>query len=767
MRSFLMLPGILLLPITGCGSPSQANISVSPPARERLFDELLTEYADLTYDELVSQTPERDCLDQLSFKPEELEFYNEAVKELQLTESEQELLKKNGFVSVDHQQRYSFGSLYYAIYSRDLPVLVTTDSILHALHRSYDILLEEIETNYLAQELETILRECHSQLGQEYAGSSRRGALADSARDLDIFLSVARNLLAGAGAPVGRHEILERGGWNGQILIPSFLEQGEEVLRILQLVRELRMQRGAGDATSLYGTARAIDYSQFKPRGHYTESLELQRYLRAMMWLGRADTGWNVLPPDPQSIIVADSERELRNTVLLTELLQTTGNLERLRRMSDILDFFIGQSDNLTAFQVRDLMKERGITSARQLDVARFQDALRDGPLGTQQIRSQLVLSHPAELYQPPPPRLFQLFGQRYVIDSFVLSKMVYDSIIFEGKKVQRHMPSGLDVMYALGNETTLPLLESELADYPYSANLKASRDFVGQHQPAFWQESVYNIWLDAIRVLDDKPTIEEGFPEVMRTRAWQRKQLQTQLASWAELRHDTLLYAKQSYGGGVLCEYPSGYVEPYPEFYAKLAHLAQRLGEFLEATDWPRNGDSVKIQERQISFCHAMVDVMGKLETLARKELAAEPFTAAEQDWIKKTIDSRKRGSGFTTYSGWYCDLIYGGRHKAGDWVPTIADVHTDPNKQETLQVGVGNCNFLVVAIDNEQQRRIYVGPAYSYYEFKQPAAKRRTDIEWGVMLLQQQQPPRPEWVSSFQPEAKQRYIGVGMERK
>jgi hypothetical protein len=57
---------------------------------------------------------------------------------LQLTDAELALYRDSGVVSVDHGQRYSMGSAYYAIYTRDLPLLITSDSILHALHRSYD-----------------------------------------------------------------------------------------------------------------------------------------------------------------------------------------------------------------------------------------------------------------------------------------------------------------------------------------------------------------------------------------------------------------------------------------------------------------------------------------------------------------------------------------------------------------------------------------------------------------------------------------------------
>ena len=89
-----------------------------------------------------------------------------------------------------------------------------------------------------------------------------------------------------------------------------------------------------------------------------------------------------------------------------------------------------------------------------------------------------------------------------------------------------------------------------------------------------------------------------------------------------------------------------------------------------------------------------------------------------------------------------------------SAEWDPTVVDVHTDPNKGEVLEEGVGACNLLAVAIDNEDDRMIYVGPAYTYFEFRHPAEKRLTDMEWAMMLSnREQKPPRPSWTASFCP--------------
>ena len=239
----------------------------------------------------------------------------------------------------------------------------------------------------------------------------------------------------------------------------------------------------------------------------------------------------------------------------------------------------VGESDNLTVPQMLELLAKQKISQVSDItsseSVETFQDALRKSNFGTQQIRSQIILSDPEDLYQVPPPSTFQLFGQRFAIDSFVLSKVVYDSIIYHGKKVKRYVPCGADVMFALGNEAALPILETDMTRLPYASNLQASREFVGQFQPPYWRRNLYNIWLDSLRTLSADPSSEKHLPEAMRTEAWQLKQLQTQLASWSELRHNTVLYAKQSYTSNALCEYPTGYVEPYPETYAKIKFFA------------------------------------------------------------------------------------------------------------------------------------------------------------------------------------------------
>jgi hypothetical protein len=423
--------------------------------------------------------------------------------------------------------------------------------------------------------------------------------------------------------------------------------------------------------------------------------------------------------------------------------------------MGEIVDFMVGKSDNLDAFQMKALLEQQKLTGAVALSstkIEELQDAIRTSDLAAQQIRSQAITSNKSDLYQVPPPSTYQLFGQRFVIDSFVLSKVVFDSIIFDGRKVRRMMPTGLDVMVALGNHSALPLLEEEMSRFPYAANLKASQEFAAQIEPTVWRANAYNLWLDSLRTLA-ADTSKKHFPQAMQTEAWQRKQLQTQLASWAELRHNTVLYAKQSYTGVPGCEYPAGFVEPYPETYVRIKLIAEEASRRIGAANFKLSTRDLRgLQERQVGFFQRMASTLEKLEDLSRKELAAQPFTEDDTLWIKKLIDARGGGSGPPLYSGWFAQLYYGSSPQCSKWSPTVVDVHTDPESNAVLEQAVGNCDFLIVAIDNEHDRMIYVGPAYSYYEFRQPSDHRLTDNRWQEIIAEGTEPPRPSWTEAYQ---------------
>lgn len=720
------------------------------PLEGQIFDKLLEKHKDLTFDQLKSKTVKlRDYPNGLDFDPTKAAHFDTVKTKLALTDEELAIFKKTGFVSVDQNRRHSFASAYYQIYAADMPVLVTADSVMHALHKSYDDILMEMEMTVFTHTVSQILLDVHEKLAKR----AKAGEVGKHELDVDLYVTVARNLLLGAGA-AGSDK--DEAAWNGKLSESSKFGQDDAVIALLKDIQSLKLKDPfRGDQPNrVYGGERFPDFSQFKPRGHYTKNQSLRNYFRCMMWLGRVDCGWNVLPTDGTPGVKADSDRELRDAILFCELLIETKNVKSLKSLDDIIGFMVGRSDNLTVFTLLDVMKAADVeTLATALDTKKLEkvkDEIKSGKHAAQMIRSQLVLSDPINTYKVPPPGVFQVFGQRFIMDSFVLSQVVFDSIIFKNEKQRRMMPRGLDVIAALGNDEALLLLEPELKRWNYSANLLAAREFIGIHPQAYWKSNLYVLWLDCLRELQKDMSAEKRFPQAMKSRPWQLKQLNTQLGSWAELRHDTILYAKQSFTARPTCEYPAGYVEPYPEFYAKAKFFADEAAKLFGAVEYPLTKEDPAQKERFVKFFKQMSETVGQLETLARKELAGEPFTADEKAFIKKTVDARGGGSGPPRYDGWYPNLFYR-RGECSDWAPVVADVHTDPESQSCLEVAVGDAMFGVIAIDNDKDRMVYVGPMYSYYEFTQNVEKRLTDPEWQQMIHTGKLPPRPEWTKEF----------------
>ena len=106
------------------------------------------------------------------------------------------------------------------------------------------------------------------------------------------------------------------------------------------------------------------------------------------------------------------------------------------------------------------------------------------------------------------------------------------------------------------------------------------------QENTTLWSASLYAGWLHTLRPLLNVKG--EGYPMFMQNEEWLKKDLECFAGSYAELKHDTVLYAKQVYaemGGGGTIEEPDdrGYVEPEPLVYERFAALASQTAQGLK----------------------------------------------------------------------------------------------------------------------------------------------------------------------------------------
>jgi len=462
--------------------------------------------------------------------------------DFRLNGQERAVFTNQGFVGSERLGSGSFADVFYKVWENDLPVFISTDAILQAWHRTYDAMLEELEETYLFNSAEKILAGMAAQVSAASAEAGD-GVLRNSLLDADYFLAVARSLLAESNGPVA-----------------SVLGQDARVAVTLADIQAEVMKR-----VELFGPpCRVVDFSQFQVRGHYTHSERLGRYFRCVMWLGRTDFAVAGGPIDRGCGPSLIAPRELGGAIVLWHLLQRSGEFNTWLNFDRVIQSFVGWTDSMNFAQLGGVLAGAGIRTLADVPdlatLATLQTNILRGDLGVQNIRSDYFVS-PLGPEQIQLPRSFLVFGQKFVPDSWAFSQTVFDSILWNGAKVNRRVPSALDAAFAvLGNNQVVPNLVARMTNtaaanstnhaqrwrdgLPYQHNLAAARAVMDAQEPVAWESNIYLGWLAALRELS-APTTDSTYPEAMRTRAWSMKTLNAQLASWTQLRHDTTLYAK------------------------------------------------------------------------------------------------------------------------------------------------------------------------------------------------------------------------------
>jgi hypothetical protein len=336
-----------------------------------------------------------------------------------------------------------------------------------------------------------------------------------------------------------------------------------------------------------------------------------------------------------------------------------------------------------------------------------------------------------------------RFMGQRFIPDSYMFQHLVTPEVlgyIGDGNPIpfsygptligpQRCYPRGLDAMAILGSNRAKTILidegDTDYIDYwPRFNELKVKFDVFNVSD---WNRNLYWSWLYSLRSLIEEFPV--GYPNFMRTQAWEKKELNAALASWTQLRHDTILYAKQSYTPPPPGPPPpdvSGYVEPVPEFYGRLLALSRMTREGLSEL----NALSADATERLIN----LEVILARLIEIANKELMNELLSEDDYKYI--------RGFG-KVLEGAVINV-----DKMGVMTTLVADVHTYSFEELVVEEAVGYVELIIVACPMpDGSIFLAAGPVLSYYEFKHPMSDRLTDEAWRQLLDSPGRPDRPMW--------------------
>jgi hypothetical protein len=432
--------------------------------------------------------------------------------------------------------------------------------------------------------------------------------------------------------------------------------------------------------------------------------------------------------------------------------------------MSAVIDFFVGEVDDLTVYQYTDLIKKiYGDNNISDKDFA--DDKLLDKFINQAKAELPLpkILSEVIEMpdYDAKTKKellaetlQFRFMGQRFTPDAYIINQLTQGDEAPDPETGQKlpTMPTALMSMAVINPDSQIvkkyldewtnnPVRIKEQkreSDKIITKVLNKLKQEFSEYAPAVWTQNIYWSWLNCYKTL--LAGYGEGYPYFMQQESWIKKSLGTALGSFTELKHDTLLYSKQSYaergGGGenpaTIPPVVKGYVEPDISFWNKIIALAETTQKGLKE----RN---VLPQDFGIKY-DAFIQSAKFFKQIAEQELQNK--TISEDDFEKLRRINSDLGIITAPISS---QELTDKEKRAG----IIADIHTDAVNSQILYEATGKPFIAYVAVKDINGARLTRGVVFNHYEFADKLDERLSDEDWQskVYLGEGKLPAGDEW--------------------
>jgi len=613
-------------------------------------------------------------------------------------------LHQNNFVITPTDNEQLFNIYEQNDYNR-IPSYMTTDVYLQAFHMYFSYVLKMVERREFVGRIHDVCVKMNRR-AMEVAAQASNPEIKDMAEYNAAFFAIGDRLLT------GRQDLAVPEGYKKKV-------EGE-----LENIAALQ------STTSPMMSYRAIDfaYDLFTPRGHYTRTEESKKYFRAMMWLQTCT-------------FCRENKTSVKYASMMAYLLNSlkSGNKLPGQDVYEMLNFLMGEVDNVSVFDIAEYFAKENYRTVNDLVDANRLKSLDTFLVNLFKERNRVK----SKISESGCEDKINFMPQRYTPDGEVLSYM-FD----ETPNSDKPFPSGVDVFSAFGSAEADNIINN-VYDYPslWSGYKAQSKEMKAKFEKyADWDKSMYNKWFECLVALQNS---DKNYPGHMNTTAWARKNLNTGLASWAELKHDAILYAEQPVcvecGGGEEMPDPLlvGYIEPNLKFWNKMREMLTLTHTLLDQNDLMNEDLRGKTEqlEEYIDFCIS----------ITKKELAGQKLDEAEYRQIEYMGSSLEW---FTlgvidpdqSFDSW--SLVVG----ADRSIAQVADVFTRVvlgcNKCGILYEATGNADAIYVVVEIEGKTYLTRGATYSYYEFVNELDKRLTDEEWQERLKKDDAPGRPKWM-------------------
>jgi hypothetical protein len=320
----------------------------------------------------------------------------------------------------------------------------------------------------------------------------------------------------------------------------------------------------------------------------------------------------------------------------------------------------------------------------------------------------------------------------RYTFDAEILSRLIH----VRRPEPKRLFPKGLDVFASCGNELAKSILLNEYSEAKKWPAYSDSLNFVKEEFSNYkhWNKTIYAKTFETILSLH---TNSSAVPLFMKTPAWGKKDLNTSLAAWTELKHDMLLYAEQPFaaqageGGGPPPPQHVSYVEPNVEFWENALQLLDFEEQKLTAMDL--------LTEHSKGIIGELKEIASLLLTVSKKELTKERVSNEEFNDLSYLGGKIE----YLTFRIFDSDHL----PEKERLVALVADVYKYNNQY--LEEAVGLVDEIYVVAEINGKPYLTKGAVFSYYEFTNDGPL--TDEEWRKQVTSGGAPDRPVWMDEI----------------
>jgi hypothetical protein len=594
-----------------------------------------------------------------------------------------------------------------------MPNFITTDVMLQAFHMYFSYTLKYLEMKKFVPAVENMCQIIYSN-SMNYAKTTDDPELKQTAEYNATFYAIPYTILSGKKLEVPAKY---KGMFEDELT--KIKNQKDVPSKFLEL--------NANDNSDL--DPPAFPYSQFKPRGHYTRNDTLKKYFSAMQWLQLAH-------------YYCCDENQLKDAAFIAAFLSGQEKLMQLyRSVFEPVVFLIGEPDNLSMLDIAEYFGKNNIKS---VEAALQPEALEKlNAYLIQLAKTKNVIAPKVELSSHDK---INFMPARYLVDNEIIQELVDVRA-----NAKRAYPKGLDVFAAFGSKPAMDILVNTYKEpqnwEKYLPNMnKLQQKFKKYDQ---WNVSVYNKWIESL--LEMQKT-DKSYPDFMKLPSWDKKNLNTSLASWTDLKHDAILYGEQPMAaecgdGGPPAPVCVGYVEPNVRFWIKLNELVSLTSNLLKRNNLMTEdleGRTKQLKEYAEFLLNVSKKEINKQKLSDSEYNTIEYFGASIEHFTLSVIDPDKY------FDQW--DQVEGPDKS----IAIVADVYTRNlvgcNKDGILHEAVGKANNIYVVVEIEGNLYLTKGAAFSYYEFVQPLDTRLTDEEWQQKLESKEGvPPYPVWMNDI----------------